>query len=172
MSGLDVNNVLTLFDFNQETPAAAWRVQDDTVMGGRSQGHFSLTADGHGRFWGDVSLENNGGFSSIRTRLAEPVDVSTRTAFSLRLRGDGKTYTFRAKSGYEQRYYHQASFTTKGDGEWETITIPFASMQPVFRGRSLDLPNYAGQTVTDFQLLIGNKQPQRFEIFLDVIEAI
>ncbi|MEL7161642.1 MAG: CIA30 family protein [Bacteroidota bacterium] len=170
MSSLGVNNELVLFDFNQD--ATAWRTQDDTVMGGRSDGHFTITDEGHGRFWGDVSLENNGGFSSIRYRFDEPIDVSERVAFSLRLRGDGKEYAFRVKSAYDQRYYHQARFKTKGDGEWETITIPFASMQPVFRGRSLDLPNYAGESAAEFQLLIGNKKAESFEILLDVIEAI
>ncbi|MEL7225060.1 MAG: CIA30 family protein [Cyanobacteria bacterium J06576_12] len=89
MSSLSINNGLLLFDFKEDTSATAWRTQDDTVMGGRSAGHFALTESGHGRFWGDVSLENNGGFSSIRYRFATPVNVADHTAFSLRVKGEG-----------------------------------------------------------------------------------
>lgn len=42
-----------------------WRIQDDVVMGGRSDSQLKMTADGHAHFSGHVSLENNGGFCSI-----------------------------------------------------------------------------------------------------------
>ena len=38
----------------------------DVVMGGKSSGSFALSPEGHGVFKGAVSLENNGGFSSLR----------------------------------------------------------------------------------------------------------
>ena len=34
-------------------------------MGGRSNDKFKIDSDGNGLFSGDVSLENNGGFSSV-----------------------------------------------------------------------------------------------------------
>ena len=58
-----------IFDFNQTNPVNHWTVVDDVVMGGRSYGRFSIDSEGHGVFSGNVSLENNGGFSSLRYRF-------------------------------------------------------------------------------------------------------
>ncbi len=59
-------DTLTLFDFEKNADIQNWRVVDDVVMGGRSSGSFSLSPEGYGVFAGRVSLENNGGFSSVR----------------------------------------------------------------------------------------------------------
>ena len=55
-----------IFDFNKDSDLRNWFVVDDVVMGGRSSGSFELSPDGHGVFKVNVSLENNGGFCSIR----------------------------------------------------------------------------------------------------------
>ena len=57
---------MTLFQFNTDSSIENWRILDDVVMGGRSDGHFKINSDGHGEYTGNVSLENNGGFSSLR----------------------------------------------------------------------------------------------------------
>jgi len=164
------DDTATLHNFSTETTAEIWEVQDDVVMGGKSSGHLEMTPDGHARFYGEVSLENNGGFSSILGTLKEPHPVAGRAAFSLRLRGDGKAYTFRVKSAAGDGFYHEAAFETNGD--WETITIPFASMNAVHHGEPVNVPNYAGQAVHKLQLLIGNKKAETFEILVDVIELV
>lgn len=154
-----------LADFTPDTDPSAWRVQDDVVMGGKSSGHFELTDEGHGRFHGEVSLANNGGFSSIIRALDEPVAVGDAEAFRLRIKGDGSTYTFRVKSDPEQRYYHEAAFATSG--EWETVELPFAQMSAAYHGEPVDVPNYGGSPVTNLQLLIGNKRAEAFELLVD-----
>lgn len=159
----------TVYDFSNDEVLSEWRVEDDTVMGGRSDGHFETTEEGHGRFFGDVSLENNGGFSSVQHRVDEPYTFQGRKAFQLRVKGDGKTYNFRVKRPGE-RFSFTYAFETSGD--WETITIPFSSMRPVFRGYNVDVPNYGGEPVRGLRFLIGNKKPQTFELLIDVIEVI
>ncbi|MFQ3182569.1 MAG: NADH dehydrogenase [ubiquinone] 1 alpha subcomplex assembly factor 1, partial [Polaribacter sp.] len=54
-----------IFDFNKSSNIKNWIVIDDVVMGGKSSGSFKLSSDGYGIFMGDISLENNGGFSSV-----------------------------------------------------------------------------------------------------------
>jgi len=46
-----------------ESEKLAWNVVDDGVMGGLSQGKREIGGDGILRFFGTLSLENNGGFS-------------------------------------------------------------------------------------------------------------
>ena len=63
---MNSNNSITIYDFNKDSNLKKWNVVDDVVMGGRSSSTVSLNADGFGVFSGDVSLANNGGFSSVR----------------------------------------------------------------------------------------------------------
>ena len=62
-------NEKLIFDFNSDTKISNWVVVEDRVMGGRSNAEISLTDEGHAKFSGNVSLENNGGFASVRHRL-------------------------------------------------------------------------------------------------------
>ena len=62
---LNLQEPQTIFEFKSNSNLDDWQVIDDTVMGGVSNGLLRLDADGNGVFMGDVSIENNGGFSSI-----------------------------------------------------------------------------------------------------------
>lgn len=159
----------TLFDFTSSTPQDAWAVEDDTVMGGRSEGHLEITDAGHARFHGHVSLENDGGFSSIQHQMQPAGDVSGKEAFLVRLKGDGKKYTLRVKSKPDQKYFHEATFPTSGD--WETVRVPFNTMSAVHHGEPVNVPNFDGGPVNALQVLIGNKKEQDFELLIDHIAA-
>ena len=154
-----------LFDFTPSTPVESWSVEDDTVMGGVSQGRLEITEAGHARFYGHVSLENDGGFSSVQHQLESPVDVSEAAAFLVRLKGDGKRYTLRIQSKPDQRYFYQADFPTSG--EWETVRVPFQDMSATHHGEPVDVPNFDGGPVHKIQFLIGNKEEQDFEVLID-----
>lgn len=159
---------MTLFDFNLESNINDWRVVDDVVMGGRSNGNFKLNSDGHGEFYGKVSLENNGGFSSVRYNF-KVVESSDYKSFQLRVKGDGKSYQFRVKTSNRQRYSY--IYTFKTSGEWETISIPFDKMYPSFRGYKLDQPNFTGEQMEEIAFLIGNKKEQSFKLQIDRIDV-
>ena len=58
-----------IFEFKKDSNLRQWQVVNDAVMGGRSNGTLELNEHGNGVFKGDVSIENNGGFSSIQLRL-------------------------------------------------------------------------------------------------------
>ena len=55
-----------IYDFNKDSSRSDWRIINDGVMGGESQGKFYIDTEGNGIFEGTISLENNGGFSSVR----------------------------------------------------------------------------------------------------------
>lgn len=144
-----------------------WSIEDDRVMGGVSQGKVAMTDEGHLRFWGDVSLDNNGGFSSVQSSYDNTYEVSDYGSFQLRVKGDGSKYTFRVKRARYERHSYAYTFPTSG--EWETITIPFGELTPTFRGYKPNLPAYAGEPINQLRILIGNKKPQSFEILVDKI---
>lgn len=157
---------MTLFDFTPQSKIDDWRVVDDGVMGGRSQGQFSLSEEGHGFYRGNVSLANNGGFSSLRYRMPT-IRAVGYTKLVMRLKGDGKRYQIRVKSEERDRHSYKGEFITSG--EWEEIVVPLADLQPTFRGRSLNMDNYPVETLTEVALLIGNKEEEDFALLLDWI---
>lgn len=157
---------MTLFDFNQQSDITNWKIVDDVVMGGRSNGSFNLNEAGHGTFSGTVSLENNGGFSMVQHAF-EAKNVEEYSKVSIKLKGDGKTYQFRVKTNNNDDYSYVASFDTSGD--WETIDILFNSLQPKFRGRELNMENYPGNQMEMVAFLIGNKKAEAFKLEIDSI---
>ena len=157
---------MLIFNFNTESNINNWRIVDDVVMGGRSNGNFKINTEGHGEFSGSISLENNGGFSSVRYDF-KTLNSSQYSSFKIRLKGDGKSYQFRVKSSYSQRYSYVYKFETSG--EWETIIIPFDKMTPRFRGYDLDQPNFSGEQMEQIAFLIGNKKAQKFKLLIDTI---
>ncbi|WP_235989349.1 CIA30 family protein [Psychroserpens algicola] len=160
-------NTFTLFDFTTSSSTEDWRIIDDVVMGGRSNGSFEISKEGHGTFSGYVSLENNGGFSSLRYNF-KTKDVSSYSKVKLRIKGDGKTYQFRVKQSSQDYASYIYEFETSSD--WMTIEIPFEVMNPAFRGQRLRMPNFKGEQMEEIGFLIGNKKEQSFELLIDKIE--
>jgi hypothetical protein len=158
---------MTIFDFAKESSSEGWYIVNDGVMGGLSRGRFNIE-EGLAVFKGQVSTDNNGGFTMIQNRF-ETIVTENHKAFLIKLKGDGKDYQFRVKSDKYQQYSYVSQFSTTG--EWETITIPFSSMEPRFRGRSLDLPNFSGSKIEEVAFLIGNKRDEPFELLISTIDA-
>ena len=97
----------TLSDFSNSANSDQWVIVNDSVMGGKSLGKFLLDQEGFGVFYGAVSLENNGGFSLLRSPLSR-VSINDHKSVVLKVKGDGKRYQFRIKD----KLSHYYSFVT------------------------------------------------------------
>lgn len=157
-----------IFDFNESSNIQNWRIVDDVVMGGRSSGSFQLSPEGHGLFEGRISLENNGGFSSVRYGF-EKIEVAANSKIVIKLKGDGKPYQLRVKEDSTTRHSYVASFATSG--EWQEIAVPLADMYPAFRGSKLDLPNFPHRQIEEIVFLIGNEKNEAFRLLIDRVEV-
>ena len=159
-----------LFDFQTATNTAAWQVVNDDVMGGVSTSSFRLT-NGAAVFQGEVSLENNGGFASVRSLPARH-DLAGCDAFVIRVRGDGRRYKFTARTdrSFDSAIY-QTVFTTK-KGEWEEHRLPMKHFVPTFRGRVLSgEPPLDPAKVTSVGFLIADKQDGPFRLEIGWVHA-
>jgi len=155
-----------IFDFNKKSAIQGWTIVDDVVMGGESSGTFKMNADGFGVFEGRISLDNNGGFSSVRNR-SKKIVVKEFTKVVIKLRGDGKNYQFRIKANAQDYYSYIAPFSTTGD--WQEIEFLLEDMYPSFRGRRLDQPNFSKDFFEEITFLIGNKKEENFKLLIDKI---
>ena len=158
-----------IFDFNPKSDISNWVIVDDVVMGGKSSGSFGISPKGHGIFKGVISLENNGGFSSVRYSFKR-VLVLDYTKVVLKIKGDGKKYQFRLKSNSQDYYSYILTFSTTGN--WQEIEIPLKDMYPSFRGRQIDRPNFSEAHIEEIAFLIANKKQENFELLIDKIELI
>lgn len=156
-----------IFDFNKNSSISNWIVVDDVVMGGRSNGNFQLNKEGKGVFFGKISLDNNGGFSSVRYGFNK-LNVEKFKSIVLKIRGDGKNYQFRMKHKSTDYASYITSFSSSG--QWQEIEIPINSMYPSFRGRKLDEPNFFHKTIEEVTFLIANKKNEDFILLIDKIE--
>jgi NADH dehydrogenase [ubiquinone] 1 alpha subcomplex assembly factor 1 len=164
-------DALMITDFTPDTPDLGWYVQNDNVMGGRSEGGFETTP-GELIFAGSTNT-NGGGFSSIRTQPFEELDVSKYDGIRLRVKGDGRRYTWQLQTNARYRSFavsYWAEFDTV-DGEWSTVNIPFSKFYPQFRGFKLDGPELDTSEIIELGLYIYDKKDGAFELRLDTIEA-
>ena len=163
-------NEALLTDFTSDSPDLGWYVLNDNVMGGRSDGGFTVE-DGELLFAGNTNT-NGGGFSSIRTESVQ-LDLSSHTGIRLRVKGDGRRYTWRLTTparwrGRQVGYW--ADFETD-DGTWATVDIPFSRFVPKFRGYRLDGPPLDTSQITGMGLMIYDNRDGPFELRLDTVHA-
>jgi hypothetical protein len=161
---------LLLTDFTPTSADLGWYVVNDNVMGGRSEGSFQQER-GELRFIGSTNTKG-GGFSSIRTKPMQ-LDLSNHAGIRLRVRGDGRRYTWRLTTdalwrGRQVSYW--SDFETRS-GSWSTIDIPFSRFIPNYRGYPLDGPALDPGQITGMGLMIYDKHDGPFELRLASVHA-
>jgi monofunctional biosynthetic peptidoglycan transglycosylase len=162
---------MTLFDFSATADEPAWISVNDGVMGGVSRGGAKLI-DGSLHFRGVLSLENNGGFSSIRSG-GPTRDLSAAKVIVLRVKGDGRTYRLQLATNAEfrrSRISYQAEFPTKA-GEWTEVAVPLAALVPQFRGQKLSGPPLDRTRIEEIGLSLADGNPGAFALEIDWIRA-
>lgn len=159
-----------LVDFS-EADRSEWYPINDGVMGGVSRSDIRPTDQGTGVFSGVLSLENNGGFASVRTKLGHR-DLSEYAGLEIRVRGDGRTYQLRLRT--DDRFdgiAYQVQFETR-DGEWITVQIPFDRFRPTFRGRTLtDVEPLDTSSIHQMGFMLADKMPGPFSLEIDFVRA-
>ena len=167
-SSLEKNNTLTrkldiLLGDGSSSFASKhpWGPLDDVVMGGVSISSIeSVEGEGEGGraamvFRGLVSVDNSGGFASVRSKNFEPpLDLANFNGIELRVKGDGQRYKMilRTVSGWDAVCYCHSFDTKKG---WQTIRIPFSTFFPVFRAKKLKDGTMDLSTLYSIQLMLS-----------------
>jgi len=151
----------------------AWQIVDDGVMGGLSKGNFkSNKKNGSLIFAGNLSLENNGGFSSIRSNSLL-VDLSAFKGIRIKARGDGRKYKIRLESDARYRlrtvsFQHEFTATK---GEWSEVFIPFDKLKASWRGLQLPKKKFNPKKIQKIGIIIADKNEGPFRMELGWIKA-
>jgi uncharacterized surface protein with fasciclin (FAS1) repeats len=155
-----------------ETNGMEWQVVNDGVMGGLSKGSFTVSDEGILKFAGTLSLENNGGFASIRSSAVD-FNLSNDLGILLKVKGDGRTYSMRLESTATFRgmpVSFSGEFETKA-GEWQQVKIPFSEFKGGWRGRDLPEEKMDPSVIREAGILIGDKKAGPFSLEVDYIRT-
>ncbi len=161
-----------IFCFDSNETEARWFAVNDVVMGGISKSAATLDVEQRLVFSGFVSLENNGGFASIKS-ARNHYDLSGCDGIILRVRGDGKIYRFRARTERtESQIAYTSWFETKPE-TWQEIYLPFSKMAPIYRGKVVDDAEAIDlRSIQSFGLMVAEKQEGPFLLEVDFIAAV
>jgi monofunctional biosynthetic peptidoglycan transglycosylase len=153
-------------DFTKpKTMGDCWIVNDG-VMGGVSQS--ALRQDAQGMFFeGVVSLENNGGFASMRSMVQFPPGTQL---LELVAKGDGKQYKLVLRTALAPRVNYAADFIA--EPIWQTHQFNLNQFKPTFRGQAINAPALSFADVIEVGILISNSQAGRFAIQLKTLQSI
>ncbi len=154
--------------FDSAADTGTWFIVNDTVMGGVSTAQ-GYVGDSILTFNGDLSLENNGGFTSIRRDLT--TDLTGYAGIQMRVRGDGRSYYFRLSDNSDGRETsHEQLFATRAN-EWTTVALRFDELTANFRGFAVDRPPLDPANLRTISVMLREKNPGWFQLEIDWIQA-
>jgi uncharacterized surface protein with fasciclin (FAS1) repeats len=149
-----------------------WRSVNDDVMGGISQGGMKFNSEQKtASFTGALSLKNNGGFSTVRSK-SQDLGLQGYDGLVLRVKGDGRQYRIQAlasDSRWQMGNYRASFKTTKG--EWQEVRIPSQDMNLNFRGRRISSKPVDSSKIRSIGFSIADKNESPFELIVDSIKG-
>jgi hypothetical protein len=159
-----------VIDFGKSTGGSTWNVTNDGVMGGVSKG-YAFLSDSSVIFKGDVSLENNGGFASLRSPYSD-IGFARFSTVEIKYRSSGLPFSITFSKS--RRYWipnYKYILPENGD-EWKTETFKLAEL------KEYRLGNFTGNNINQNTLknLIGisffneGKQEGKFTLEIDYLK--
>lgn len=167
--GLSILLAMNTLTINFGANTTDWYVINDGVMGGRSSGAV-VALDDSLLFKGQVSLENNGGFSSLRSPFTT-YDLSDYTKVTIRYRAQDYSFAFNLATSrvWFRPVYRMQIPDTKG--EWKTLTYNLKDFKEVVVGKA------TGKKISENQLakvirlgfITNEKRANNFTLEIDSI---
>ena len=170
LSGLAFSQNIDIVNTKQRIGIKSWNKVNDDVMGGISTSKISINSDGNIVFSGVLSLENNGGFASIRLDLID-LDLEKVKAFKIKFKGDGKSYKLRLRQNNRRASYSHSFKSIKG--KWIEKNILISEFKPTWRGIIYsNYPDLQTKKINSVGLQISDKQEGVFELEIKHIKAV
>jgi hypothetical protein len=156
-----------MIDFTNPKIVDQMWVVNDGVMGGVSQSRVRADPEGV-VIEGVVSLENNGGFASVRSAAVFDRDTTT---LALKIKGDCKRYKFILRTDTSPRSaMYQAEFSAPD--AWTVVRFRPNDFKASFRGRAVAAPGLVFSDVKELGILIADRQEGSFRIQLKNVSAL
>jgi len=160
-----------VLDFSGPEAAQRWQAVNDGVMGGVSDGRFKVTEEGTLEFFGTLSLENNGGFASVRTKPTN-LDIRTGDTLVVRVKGDGREYVMNIYTkSRRMAFSYRAPLPTTKD-EWREVEIPLAEFIPTAFGRRVQgMGPVEPDQISGLGFMLSDKKPGKFQMQVEWVKV-
>ncbi len=161
-----------LFDFTGADAAKDWQAVNDGVMGGVSEGKFKITDTKTMEFFGTLSLKNNGGFASVRTK-AKKLGLEMEDTLIARVRGDGREFSLNLYLNTQRiAFSYRAMVQTKKD-EWIDVRVPLDKFEATWFGRVVkDAGAAKPEEVNALGFLLSDKKAGPFKMEVEWIKVL
>ncbi len=163
--------LIILFDFTGADAAKQWQAVNDGVMGGVSEGKFKITEAKTMEFFGTLSLANNGGFASVRSK-AKKVNLEKGDTLVAKVKGDGREYTLNLYPARSRTAFsYRATVQTKKD-EWIEVKIRLDEFEATSFGRAVrEAGAVKPEEVSSVGFLLGDKKAGPFKMEIEWIKV-
>jgi NADH dehydrogenase [ubiquinone] 1 alpha subcomplex assembly factor 1 len=160
-----------LLDFAGPEAAQQWQAVNDGVMGGLSDGRFKIADAGTLEFSGTLSLENNGGFASVRTKPTE-LDIKAGDTIVVRVKGDGRDYILNLYTkSRRMAFSYRAPLPTTKD-EWTEVKVPLEDFIPTAFGRRVQgMGPVEPSQINGLGLMLADKKPGTFQMQVEWVKV-
>ena len=169
LPGIRSSTTLKEIDFGTSKGGQDWKVMNDGVMGGLSSGTASLNENSL-TLKGSISLANNGGFASIRSKWGI-YDLSDYSAVTIRYRSLGQVValSFETSRMWWRPYYLLDLAPT--DNYWKTVTIPIdlANQISIVQPTGKQLSSKQLSNILRVGFMTHEKKESPFEFEVDFI---
>jgi monofunctional biosynthetic peptidoglycan transglycosylase len=160
-----------VLDFAGADAAQKWQAVNDGVMGGVSDGRFKITAEKTLEFFGTLSLENNGGFASVRT-TPTAFDIEAGDTVVVRVKGDGREYVLNLyTTSRRMAFSYRAPLPTTKD-EWTEVRVPLADFIPTAFGRRVQgMGPVEPDQINGLGFMLSDKQAGKFRMQVEWVKV-
>lgn len=160
-----------LFDFASADAVKQWQTVNDGVMGGVSDGNVKVT-DNRLEFYGTLSLDNNGGFASVRTK-ARPLGLEDGDTIVARVRGDGREYSLNLYVEKRMMAFSYRAFVQTKQDSWIEVRVPLDKFEATSFGRVVkDAGTVNPREVNAVGFLLGDKKAGPFKLEVAWIKRV
>jgi monofunctional biosynthetic peptidoglycan transglycosylase len=160
-----------IVDFASPEAAQKWQAVNDGVMGGVSDGRFRITEEQTLEFFGTLSLENNGGFASVRTKPTD-LDIQAGDTLVARVKGDGREYVLNIYTkSRRMAFSYRAPLPTTKD-EWTQVRVPLADFIPTAFGRRVQgMGPVEPDQINGLGFMLSDKKPGKFQMQVEWVKV-
>ena len=165
------DKMIPLFDFTEADAPKQWQTVNDGVMGGVSEGKFKITDTKTMEFFGTLSLANNGGFASVRTKVKK-LSLEKDDTLVAKIRGDGRQYMLNLYPNKQRMAYsYRATVQTKKD-EWIEVKVPLAKFEATSFGRIVKNAGLVKpEEINSLGFMLGDKKAGPFKMEIEWIKV-
>ena len=162
---------IILFDFTGADAAKQWQAVNDGVMGGVSEGKFKITESKTMEFFGILSLANNGGFASVRSK-AKKLSLEKGDTLVAKVKGDGREYTLNLyPSRSRTAFSYRATVPTTKD-EWIEVKVRLDEFEATSFGRIVrEAGAVKPEEISSVGFLLGDKKAGPFKLEIEWVRV-